>query len=369
MPADSPTPSNESKRAAGGGAGDGSLAARAKRNWKMLAVAVFGLVAMVYLAVAVAGMLGGGNAGGAAKPEVERMEQFAARAKGSPAGTPVGTDGGRLFRELVAAAGGGGGAGGLSRADYVRGGGTTGAFDVLDRDGNGELTDADFAAPDVATGDPVPDGASKAGPGATALTDSTPFTGVKRFDRRTGVDLMLDETRAGWLQELEPVDAGGNYRFRAKSIAPAAFGSGTFGTLTIRDREKGPDTTKSLRCFFRKDSARGLVLTIDSDGNEARFKHAEGADAAESDVIRWDREEEAPETLWFRETRKLSTRANFQKADAWAVFALKLAALPGMAEEARDAAKRALIYDPARADLYAIVGVERREGKLLRKGN
>jgi len=252
---------------------------------------------------------------------------------------------------------------GVTLADYLRFGGSLMAFDWLDGDRDGTATVTEQVPHITELGrrsDGGVTGSSGQAPPPAKQEPPTPdeWLGVETTDPRTGAKLILDPVRAGWLQEMDAIDSSGNYRWRGNAIPAASFGQGQYGVLVLNDGREIP-------CFYpSRDPSTGTVTVIDDKGEIQQFTYGVNAEVKEWRVID---DAEHPAKLWYSAMASLSGKRGAANSTAWAILALTLAKAQGMAHEAEDAAKRALIYNPGLKELWPIVGVERRDGKLERK--
>ncbi|NUQ33966.1 MAG: response regulator [Planctomycetaceae bacterium] len=216
------------------------------------------------------------------------------------------------------------------RSRWIDLGGDELAFDVLDRDKNGILNEADFAH------------TVKSGQEPAAQDIVT----VK--DPHTGRELVLDPLQKIWFDAVTELDQRGYVLWRDTKLPRLQVATSVWGRI------KGPDGTPVVEGFVKEQPDRKEWRVFDDKGAQSAVPFEGNVFAPLPD---------APQTQWHAKYFALKP----DNAQGWANFAQELARHPEMKAEAREAAKRALIYDRTLEMLYAMLNVELQRGRLVEK--
>lgn len=211
--------------------------------------------------------------------------------------------------------------------NWLEKGGNASAFDLLDRNRDGFVTDVDYFL-DVVR------------PDTTALSHVT--------DTRTGREILVDDLRARWLREILERHERGQIRYGGKDLPRASFMNSQFGTL--RDAEGAV-----LRGFLTYSPDRRLVHVLLADASRQ---------TRQRDTCTITLEPNAPEAQWLVRSQQIQPESSRE----WAELAMVLSDAPGLRDLAVDCARRALIYDVTISELHGLAGVTLKDGVLTASG-
>lgn len=261
----------------------------------------------------------------------------------------------------------GGAATGIGLTEYVGLGGSAGVFTLLDANGDDLLEGMDLVStasrPMGPINPPAPslggkDRISAGADGTERIDDPDAWDGTPSVDPRNGRALVLDPLRASWLQEMAALDGSGAWRWRGKALPAELMSRAALGKLTLKDG-------REFECFLVRNEPEGKATVIGMDGETSTYALGPG-DAGELAAWQEYRDQALPAAKWLAAMRALVNAQGSANAGAWAELALAFRAIPGMANEAEDAAKRALIHEPWREELWPLVGVRRQGRQLVR---
>lgn len=261
----------------------------------------------------------------------------------------------------------GGTATGIGLGDYLGLGGSAAVFDALDANGDGELEGMDLVSTASRPMGPIirtaPSSGGTGGDSAGAngqerLDDPEAWDGTPTVDPRNGRELVLDPLRESWLQEMVALDGSGAWRWRGKALPAELMTRAVLGKLKLKDG-------REFECFLVRNEPEGKATVIGMDGEIATYAMGTG-DGGELAAWQEYRDESIPAAKWQAAMRALINTQGSANAVGWAGIAEMFRAAHGMAHEAEDAAKRALIYEPWRKELWPVVGVRRQNRQLVR---